>query len=214
MNVGDRMTRNPFTVKKETTAPEARELMKREKIHRLPVIDDKGHLLGVITEKDILYAWPSPASTLDVWEVSTLLSRLKVGEIMTPNPMTCAPSMPVEEAARILSENKIGGLPVVEDGVLTGIITESDLFKIFIELFSSRDRGLRLTALIPDVHGELASLAAGIRDAGGDFISAGFVRGDKPTNRLCVAKIAGLSEEELRKTIEPLVLEIKEIREI
>lgn len=214
MNVCDRMTRNPFTVKKHESVSDARELMKIEKIRRLPVIDDKGALIGIVTEKDILYASPSAASTLDVWEMTTLLAQLKVKDVMTPNPLFCSSDTPVEDAARILSDNKIGGLPVVDDGVLTGIITESDLFRIFIELFSSQEKGLRLTVLIPDVHGELASLAAAIRDAGGDFISLGFVRGDKPTNRMGIAKVAGLSEEELRKTVEPLVLEIKEIREV
>ena len=163
MNVSDRMTKNPFTVKKTESVSNAREMMKREKIHRLPVIGDKGSLIGIVTEKDILSASPSQASTLDVWEMSSLLAKLKVAEVMTPGPVSCPPDTPIEEAARLLADNDIGGLPVVDGGILTGIITESDIFKVFIELFASREKGLRLTALLPNVKGELANFAGAIR---------------------------------------------------
>ena len=187
--------------------------MKREKVHRLPVIDGKGHLIGIVTEKDILFASPSPASTLDVWEMSSLLSKLTVGEVMTKNPVICSGDTPIEEAARLLSDNDIGGIPVVDNEILVGIITESDLFKVFIELFDSRDRGLRLTALIPEVPGELANLAGAIRDAGGDILSFGSVRGDNPTNKLAVVKVAGLARDELLKAVKPYILELRDLRE-
>ena len=213
MNVGNRMTKNPFAVKKSVSVSDAREIMKKEKIHRLPVIDDQGRLVGIITEKDILYSSPSPATTLDVWEMSALLAKLTVGETMTAKPVFCGADIPVEEAARLMSDNDIGGLPVVEDGILVGIITESDIFEIFIELFASRDKGLRLTFLAPDQHGELASLAGAIRDAGGDILSFGFVRGENPTNRLGVTKVSGLSRKALLHAVKPFVLEVKDIRE-
>lgn len=213
MNVGDRMTVNPYCVKKTQSVSDAREMMKKEKVHRLPVINEKGGLIGIITEKDILYASPSPASTLDVWEMTSLLSQLKVTDVMTADPITCTPDTPVEEAARLLSDNDIGGLPVVDNGVLSGIITESDLFEIFIELFAIREKGLRLTFLAPDVPGELATVSGAIRDAGGGILALGAVRGENPTNRLVVAKVSGISEEALRKAVEPHVQEIREIRE-
>lgn len=213
MNVGDRMTRNPYCVKKSDSVSDAREMMKKENVHRLPVINDKGGLVGIITEKDILYASPSPASTLDVWEMTSLLSQLKVADVMTADPISCPSDTPVEEAARVLSDNDIGGLPVVDNGVLAGIITESDLFEIFIELFAIREKGLRLTFLAPDVPGELATVSGAIRDAGGGILALGAVRGDNPTNRLIVAKVTGLTDDALRKAVEPHVQEIKEIRE-
>lgn len=214
MNVKDRMTKNPFTVKKNESVSDARQIMKREKIHRLPVIDSQGHMLGIITEKDILHASPSPASSLDVWEMTSLLANLNVADVMTENLITCQPDTPIEEAARLLSDNDIGGLPVIEDSLLTGIITESDIFEIFLELFSIRTKGLRMTFLAPDVPGELANLAAAISKAGGDIQALGFVRGENATNRWGIAKIVGIKESKLKSAVKPYVQEIREIREI
>ena len=214
MNVSYRMTRNPFTVKKTTSVSEAREILKKEKIHHLPVVDEKGRLVGIVTEKDILSASPSKATTLDVWEISSLLYKLTVADVMTSDVISCPPDTPVEHAARMLSDNNIGGLPVVEKGILVGIITESDLWEIFIELFDSRDKGLRLTALMPHVKGELANFAGAIRDAGGDILAFGTVLGDDPTNRLGIVKVSGISREELIKAVTPYVLEIRDLREM
>lgn len=211
MYVKDRMTKNPFSIKKSTSVSDSRGIMKREKIHRLPVIDEKGLLIGIITEKDILYASPSPASTLDVWEISSLLAKLEVSKVMTANPISCPPGTPIEEAARILSDNDIGGLPVTDNGLLVGIITESDLFEVFIELFAIREKGFRITFLVPDLKGELASLAGAIRDAGGNILTFGFIRGDAPNNKLGFAKVSGLAEEKLREAVTPYVLRIEDI---
>lgn len=212
MYVKDRMTKNPFSVRIATSISDARELMKQKKIHRLPVVDSKGGLLGIITEKDILCASPSPASTLDMWEISSLLAKLKTGDVMTQKPISCSPYTPIEEAAKILADNDVGGLPVTENGKLTGIITESDLFKVFIELFSIREHGLRVTALVPDKPGELAELAGAIRDAGGNFLSLGVTCGNSSITKLVIAKVTGVTEEVLKETITPFVEEIEDIR--
>ena len=212
MQVKDRMTHNPFTAKPTTPVSDAREMMKKDKIHRLPVIDNDGHLVGIITEKDILCASPSPATSLDVWEISSLLAKLMVSEIMTPQPIACSPDTPIEEAARVLSDNDIGGLPVTNQGLLVGIITESDLFKVFIELFAIREKGIRITFVIPDHLGELASISGAIRDAGGNILSFGIVRGEYPTNKLCIAKVSGITEQELEKAVAPFIEKIEDIR--
>ncbi len=214
MNVSDRMTKNPYTVTKSDSVTDARIIMKRENIHRLPVIDKKGNLIGIITEKDILYASPSPATTLDVWEMSSLLANLEVGAVMTSNALSCPSDTPIEEAARLLSDNNIGGIPVVDDNILTGIITESDIFEIFIELFASREKGLRLTALLPNIAGELANLAGAIKDAGGNILAFGSARGENPTNKMGIIKVAGLKRENLLKAVKPFVQEIKDLREL
>ena len=214
MNVADRMTKNPFSVTPESSVSDARELMKRENVRRLPVVNDRGELMGIVTEKDILCASPSPASTLDVWEITALLARLKISDVMTPQPISVAPDTPVEQAVRLIADHHIGGLPITEGTLLTGIITESDLFEIFIELFAIRRAGLRITFLVPDVHGELAALARSISDCGGDILSLGFVRGENAANRLGIAKVSGLTEEQLSGAVSPFVQEIREIREI
>ncbi len=214
MQVAYRMTKNPITISSDTPVNEARDIMKKEKIHRLPVLDKHGHLEGIVTEKDILYASPSPATTLDVWEISSLMNKLEVHSVMTKDVISITTETPIEDAARIMSDNNIGGLPIMEDNILVGIITESDLFKVFIELFGARDKGLRLTILMPEKHGELAAVSSAIANAGGDIVSFGNMLGENATNRYGIFKVQNLSEKELIGCVEPLVERIVDIREI
>jgi acetoin utilization protein AcuB len=208
------MTKNPVSVSPQAAVSEARNKMKKEKIHRLPVVDKTGHLLGIITEKDILYASPSPATSLDVFEISNLLAHLEVHSVMTKDVITIGPDTPLEDAARIMADNNIGGLPIVEKGILVGIITESDLFRVFVELFGAREKGIRLTVLMPEKRGELAELSKAIADCGGDIVSFGNLLGENATNRYAIIKVQNISEEELVKTIQPYTERIVDIREI
>lgn len=214
MTVDRRMTRNPVTVVPHTGVAEARQIMQREKIHRLPVLDKKQKLVGIVTEKDLLYASPSPATSLDVFEMAHLLSKLTVEKVMTRKVVTITASTTVEDAARIMADNNIGGLPVMRDGVLVGIITESDLFKLFIELFGARTKGIRATLLVPDRRGEIADIASAIRDRGGNIISFGTFLGDDQTSALCTLKVDEISREDLVSCLTPLVLEVRDIREV
>lgn len=214
MQVNYRMTKNPCTVSPHTPVSDAREKMKKEKIHRLPVIDKHDHLVGIITEKDILYASPSPATSLDVYEISNLMSKLEVHSVMTKDVISIGPDTPLEDAARIMADNNIGGLPVVDKNILIGIITESDLFKVFVELFGAREKGLRLTVLMPEKRGELAAISQSIAEAGGDIVSFGNLLGENATNRYAIIKVQNLSETELVKIITPLTEKIVDIREI
>jgi acetoin utilization protein AcuB len=214
MQVAYRMTKNPVTISPHAPINDARNIMKREKVHRLPVIDKHDHLLGIVTEKDILYASPSPATSLDVYEISSLLNKLEVHSVMTKEVITIDVDTPLEDAARIMSDNNIGGLPILEGDILVGIITESDLFKVFIELFGAREEGLRLTLLMPEKHGELAAVSSAIANAGGDIVSFGNMLGENATNRYCILKVKNLKEQELIGVVEPLVEKIVDIREI
>ncbi|MDC7232708.1 MAG: CBS and ACT domain-containing protein [Spirochaetales bacterium] len=214
MQVSNRMTKNPVTVSPDTPVSEARDKMKKENIHRLPVVDKNDHLMGIITEKDILYASPSPATSLDVYEISSLMSRLEVHSVMTREVITVGPDTPLEDAARILADNNIGGLPIIENDILVGIITESDLFRVFVELFGAREKGIRLTVLTPDKRGELADLSKSIADAGGDIVSFGNMLGENATNRYAIIKVKNLSEKELIEVIQPYTERIVDVREI
>ena len=214
MTVGRRMTRNPITVTLETPVTEARQIMLREKIHRLPVEDRKGKLVGIITEKDILYASPSPATTLDVYEMAYLLGKLTVKKVMTKEVRTIDENTTIEDAARIMTDNNICGLPVMRDDLIVGIITESDLFKIFTELFGARTKGIRATLLVPERKGEIADISAAIRDRGGNIISFGTFLGDDQSNALCTIKVQGVTKDELLQCLEPFVEEVQDIREV
>ena len=127
------MTADPITVKLETSLPEVHQIMVSEEIRRLPVVDEKGRLIGIVTLGDVRGAQPSPATSLSIWEMNYLLSNLNVEKIMTPDPITVNPDQTIGEAARIMLENRISGLPVTEaDGRLVGIITESDIFSMVV----------------------------------------------------------------------------------
>jgi acetoin utilization protein AcuB len=131
MLVHERMSKHPITITEDTPINQAIKVMRDEKVRRLPVLSKKGELVGIVSEKDLLYASPSPATSLSIYELHYLVSKITVGRVMTKGVITVSEHTPLEEAARIMADNKIGGLPVVRDGKLVGIITESDLFKIF-----------------------------------------------------------------------------------
>lgn len=127
--VQDWMTPNPITVNSRTPLPDAHQLMMTHRIRRLPVVDD-GVLVGIVTRGDIRGAQPSEATSLSIYEIHYLLSRLTVGQIMSRPVITVTPDMTVQTAAALMLKHKIAGLPVVEDGRVVGIITESDIFRM------------------------------------------------------------------------------------
>lgn len=123
------MSRNVITITPDGTLPDAERLMDCKMIRRLPVVED-GRLVGIVTYGDIRNARPSRVSSLSFWLLIFLVTRLKVSEIMTPNPITISPDTTIGEAAQLMLKNMISGLPVVDDeGNLVGIITESDIFR-------------------------------------------------------------------------------------
>jgi len=131
--VRDWMTRDVITVTAVTALPDAYDLMTRNKIRRLPVVDEHGRLIGIVTYGDIRSARPSPANALNIWELNFMLARLSIAEIMTPDPLTISENATIGEAAQKMLEKTIGSLPVVDSqGNLVGIITESDIFRLVV----------------------------------------------------------------------------------
>jgi acetoin utilization protein AcuB len=211
MLVGERMSSPVITISPDLTIIDALGLMKHEKIRRTPVVKD-GMLVGIVSDKDLLNASPSPAASLSVWEINYLMSKITIREVMTKNVLTVMVDTPIEEAARIMADNKIGGLPVIKDGEIVGIITETDLFKVFLELMGAREEGVRVTAYIPEQRGVLARLTQAIAGAGGNFIAFGQFHGEDKTNWLLTFKVEGLTEQKVKELIEPIVLKISDIR--
>jgi acetoin utilization protein AcuB len=208
------MTPNPFTVEETDTVTDAQSLMDREKIHRLPVIDHQKKLVGIISEKDLLKASPSPATTLTVYEMNNLLAKLKIGTVMSRNVITVTPDTLVEDAARLLVDRNVGGLPVMDGNKLVGIVTESDLFRLLIDLFGTRRKGLRLTLRVPERAGEIADMTKVITDAGGNIISLGSFSGNDVTNAVLILKVEDIAKDALLKLLEPLVVEVMDVREV
>ncbi len=209
MLVGDRMTKRPITVTEDISVDRALGLMREERIRRFPVLGKHGKLVGIVSEKDLLYASPSPATSLSIYEIPYLLSKIKVHDLMTKEVITVTEGTPLEEAARIMADNKIGGLPVMRDDKLVGIITETDMFKTFLELFGAREEGIRLTMLVPEQKGVLAKIAGKITELGGNILALGTIMGEDPTNRELTVKVADVPEKQLISAMEDLDLEIK-----
>jgi acetoin utilization protein AcuB len=215
MLVRECMTANPVTVPPDTSVPDALRLMRDRKVRRLPVLDRHGQLVGIVSDKDLLHASPSPATTLAVWEIPELLARLKVDRVMTRAVVTVSEETPVEEAARIMADRRIGGLPVVRGKKLVGIITETDLFRLFLQLLGGRRAGVRVTASIPGARGTVAKLSTAIASVGGNIVGLGVneVGGVPDGDWEITVKVQDVPKERLVEAITPVVREIRDVRE-
>ena len=209
MLVGNRMSRNPVITRPETTVPKALAVMRGSNVRRLPVVNDKGKLVGIVSLLDLLRASPSPVTSLDQWELHYLLEKLKVDEVMTRDVVTVTEDTPIEEAGRLMVDKKISGLPVLRDGELVGIITESDLFKILLELFGAGQPGVRLTVKMPLVRGGMAKLSTAVAERGGRFVAFG----ESMDQGVVTFKVSDIRRDELIETIEPMVTSILDVRE-
>jgi acetoin utilization protein AcuB len=214
MLVRERMTRNPVTVAPDTSFADALQILREKRIRRLPVVDKQGELVGIVVEKDLLYASPSPATSLSVYELHYLLSKLLVREVMTKRVIAVGEDCPLEEAARIMVDHKIGSLPIVRGKQVIGIITETDLFKTMAEALGGRARGLRITARIHEVKGELAQVAGKIFELGGNIISVAMFLGSDAQHRELVVKVEDVKRESVVAAFEKMGDQLIDVREI
>jgi acetoin utilization protein AcuB len=206
------MTRNPLYIHPEMSVPDARAFMKKEKVGRLPVLDKDNKLVGIVTERDLINASPSVATTLDMYEMSYLLSKLKVEKVMQRKVITIDERVVVEEAARIMVDNNISALPVMRGDALVGIVSDGDLYRLFIKLFGARQEGVRLTVLLEDKPGVLSGISKIIADKGGNIIALLICDGRDVTTKTCIIKVGSISKDDLLAAVKPLVVEVTDIR--
>jgi acetoin utilization protein AcuB len=214
MLVAYRMTPDPITVPPDLPIAEALARMRQKKVHRFPVVNHKGKLVGIVSHSDLLYAAPSSATSLNMWEVTYLLNQIKVEEVMTRQVITVDDSCPIEEAARQMRQYAIGGIPVLRDGELAGIITESDIFDVFLELLMAQEAGVRLTALAPYFKGSMAQITSAVTAKGGLIHALNSFRGEDNTTWGCVLKVADMSMDDLVDVVRPLVVKILDVQEV
>lgn len=215
MLVRERMTSPAVSVTAETPFQDALKLMRDKKFRRLPVVDASGKVVGIVSERDMLHASPSPATSLSVWEVNYLLWKLKVSDIMTHNVVTINQDVPVEDAANIMVSRKIGGLPVVDDkGVVVGVITETDIFKAFVEIMGGGEHGLRMTVQVPTGSGTLAKLASKITEMGGLILSVGTMDRESDGMRELIVKVQGVTKDTLIPALEAIGDHVVDAREV
>ncbi len=200
MFVKNKMTGNPFTISPDQTIPEAQEIMMQHNVRRLPVVKN-GKLVGIVSKEDIERYSPSKATALSMGEITYLLSKTKIKQIMSKHLITVSPDALLEEAAILMRDNDVGFLPVVDDGKLVGIITESDIFDSFIELLGFREQGTRLTIEAIDEPGIMSNLTSIIGEYGANITRVAVYRGSTGKSAIVVS-LNSFNTAEIEKAIE------------
>jgi acetoin utilization protein AcuB len=170
MLVQDVMQTKLLTVTPATTLPEALRLTTQRGVRHLPVIDGD-RLVGILSDRDLKRAMASSATSLEAHELNYLLDRLRVDEFMTRTVITIAPMFPIEAAARIMLQEKIGALPVTEDGRLVGLVTETDVLRLFVRAMGAFEPSTRLDVVVGNRPHALAEVVQAVEAAGADISS-------------------------------------------
>ena len=212
MIVRDFMTKNPIYTNPKELISGVKSTMDREQISKVPVLDEAGKLIGVITKTDIKKTMPSEATTLDIYELSYLLSKMTVEKVMKKNPITIQKDATIEEAAKLMAEKGISSVIVLDGEVLTGILTKSDLFKALVDMFGLKYNGVRASLEVSDNCGELAKITKAIADENGKIVSLITADGSDVSKRIVTFKIIGLEKEKVREILANIGGEIKDIR--
>ncbi len=202
MLVKDRMTADPVAVMPDTSFIDAFHIIRERGIRHLPVLNKKNKLVGVVTQKDLLHASPSSATTLTVFEMNYLLANLQIEEVMTSPPITVAEDTPIEEAARVMVEKDIGCLPVMRGTELVGMITEADIFRAFVEILGRGEAELRITLRVGDEPGELAHLSRVIADLGGNICSSASFQSEDSEHVYFTIRLNGVERDVLLRALQ------------
>lgn len=205
MLIKDLMTPDPVHISPLRSVAEAADIMQRQGIRHLPVINDDGRLVGLVTRSSLGKALPGLGTGLTRFEFNYLTSSTAVSDVMIKEPALIKEDEGVEDAARIMNTNRISSLLVMRNGVLVGIITDTDLFGALLELLGAHRPGLRLTVHIPNKSGELAKVTGAIAERGGNLSAVGgwYVKGTGDVYG-AILKIEDLTAEQVTTAIEQL----------
>lgn len=202
MLVREVMTPHPVVIEPDMPVTRAQRLMKEDNIRHLPVLRGGKGLVGLITRDALNQALPSELSSLTIWEINYQLARIKVRDVMVKKVISVTEDVTVEEAARIMIDNKIGSLPVMRDGKLAGIVTDIDLLEALSNLMGWRQPGVRVTVQVPDEKGRLAEVATAIAQAGGLLAGGGSYPAAEPLKANIIFKVRMVSFDDLVTLLE------------
>ena len=208
MNVARRMKRNPVFVDEGDSMKKAMDLLKEHEIRHLPVLKDGDRLVGILSERDIKQASPSPATALEIREIYYLLDKVKVKQIMTRRVFTVSSNASIEEAALIMREKKIGCLPVVDGGRLVGILTETDILDAFLDSMGVNGPGYRVELALPNRPGMLFEVVKLLKDFDANIVSVATASHDDPGMRILILRIETKNYKVLKAAIKKSGYEI------
>src|SRR3990170_4196158 len=208
MNVARRMKRNPVFVDEADSMKKAMDLLKEHEIRHLPVLKDGEKLVGILSERDIKQASPSPATALEIREIYYLLDKVKVKQIMTRRVFTVSSNASIEEAALIMREKKIGCLPVVDGGRLVGILTETDILDAFLDSMGVNGPGYRVELALPNRPGMLFEVVKLLKDFDANIVSVATASHDDPGMRILILRIETKNYKVLKAAIKKSGYEI------
>jgi acetoin utilization protein AcuB len=216
MLIRELMTPSPAVLTPRTTMPEALKLMNEKKLHRMPVVDDRGVLVGIIADTDLHSATPSPATLLAYWEIPSLLARITVETLMVKDVVTVTENTPVEDAARMMADRNIGCLPVRRDGKLVGMVNQNDMFRAFMELLGGRRHGVRIWATTSSEKGTVAQITKAVASVSGDLAGLGLmeIHDAKGARTELTLKVQDVTRDKLVAAVKPYVYELLDVREI
>lgn len=204
MRVKNRMTPNPIIANLETNYNEALRLMKKNNINHLPIVDNKGKPIGIVTTGGMLRATPSPVTTLNFFEIASLLDNVTMGSIMTSPVLAVDESCSTTNAANFMLQNKIDSLLIMHDGALVGIITAADIFRTFVEITGGGQAGTRIEAKLPNQKGHLAPFIQAISNAGSYIVSLAITNNESTDYGYIDVKERGGNEDEIHKELDKL----------
>ena len=207
------MTPNPITASQQTNYNQALRLMQQNNIKHLPIVDSHDKLIGIVTYNDMLRAEPSPVTSLSVFEIASLLEKVTMKQIMNHPVLAIEETCSIANAAKFMLDNDIGCLPVVRDEALVGIITDTDIFKTFVEITGGGQAGTRLEAKVPDQKGQLAALTQALTEAGAYIVLVAISYDDSGDYWYVDLKERGGDEQKIRAELGKLDhVEVLEIR--
>lgn len=209
MLVSEWMTHDPRSVPADTPVMEAMQLLRDGGYRRLPVLD-KRRLIGIVTDRDLQEATPSTATTLSVYELNYLLARMHVREVMTRPVITIGPDEPIEQAALLMEEHRISGLPVMANGELVGILTITDLLRAITIFLGLREGGTRVTVDVPDEPGVLARVAQAA--APSNIVASVTSAVEEGQRRRLVLRVVGNEADRFPERLKKTGLEATDVR--
>ncbi len=200
--VENRMSKSPLTIKRDDSFQTALNLLRQGGVRHLPVLEGR-KLVGIVTDRDLRQASPSPATSLSIYEIKYLLNKIAVEDLMVKDVITVPPTATIESAAKLLCEHKIGALPVVnEKGELLGIITETDILETFVEATGLGEPSSRIEVEMDDKPGTLATVAQLIKKHGINIISVMTIPATTRGRRIVVFRLATTNPSSVTSEIE------------